>query len=363
MIVCVAGKNDIAVTILHAVLERVAADQVVIITNKTDSGEDNWQPSLKARASQLGVKEGDLESIRDIPDLVFLSMEFDRLIRPADFKTDHLFNIHFSLLPAYKGMYTSAWPLLNGEDHSGATLHYIDAGIDTGDIIDQTRFAVGPGATARDVYFTYLRTSIELVLRHLDTLLDPECLPPRRPQPAQGASYYSRKTLDYSDLRIDFRKTSWEVHNQIRAFTFREYQMPSVAGHPVCGSGMLEERSFEHPGTLVAETTGSMTLATIDYYLEIYKDLLPDVIHCCHAADRPGVAGLLPSLISLNEWDRHGETPLLAAVKGGNASIVTDLLAAGADPAVTGWHGLSPADVAQTHPDAAVRNELLSALE
>ena len=57
------------------------------------------------------------------------------IIKTKNFKSNKLFNLHFSLLPSYKGMHTSAFPILNGEKYSGVTIHKIDNGIDTGDII------------------------------------------------------------------------------------------------------------------------------------------------------------------------------------------------------------------------------------
>ena len=72
--------------------------------------------------------------------IFFISLEFDKIINTSLFKTTNLFNIHFSLLPRYKGMYTSILPILNGDKISGVTLHKIDRGIDTGDIIDKCSF-------------------------------------------------------------------------------------------------------------------------------------------------------------------------------------------------------------------------------
>lgn len=352
MLVCVAGKNAIAVTVLREVLKRIPAERIVIIPNKTETDFNGWQPSLTACAQELGIKRVDLSSIQEVDDLVFLSMEFDQLIRPSAFKTDRLFNIHFSLLPAYKGMFTSAWPILNGEDHSGVTLHYIDAGIDTGDIIDTIRFPINSGDTARDLYFKYLRMGTRLVVHHLDDLLNTNSLLPRYPQPKQKGSYFSRSSINYKNIEINLRKTAWEVYNQIRAFTFREYQMPSIAGQGIYGSLILEDRCFETPGTIADSSPKSLTIATIDHYVEAYKDYLPEVIRRCRDADQRGVADLLPLLPSLDEHDHEGETPLLEAMRSGHVGIVADLLTAGSSPSVESQRGVRPLDLAYTHPEA-----------
>ena len=83
-----------------------------------------------------------LQTLYEINDLLFISLEYDEIIKPEMFETNELFNIHFSLLPAYKGVYTSIFPILNGEQYTGVTLHKIDSGIDTGAIVDQMKIEI-----------------------------------------------------------------------------------------------------------------------------------------------------------------------------------------------------------------------------
>ncbi|MCU7960856.1 MAG: hypothetical protein KZQ58_12860 [gamma proteobacterium symbiont of Bathyaustriella thionipta] len=137
MKICIAGKGAIAIHGLCTTVERFGMQSVVVCPNRSDKGISDWQPSLRRHANEMGVKVVSLSNLYDIEDLIFISLEFDQIIDPGQFRTSQLYNIHFSKLPAYKGMYTSAWPILNGELESGVTLHRIDHGIDTGDIIDQ----------------------------------------------------------------------------------------------------------------------------------------------------------------------------------------------------------------------------------
>jgi methionyl-tRNA formyltransferase len=269
MRVVVAGKNSIAIEVLRAVLQSVPRSAVSVIPNRDDTGSDSWQLSLRAFAAAQGVSEVQLDAVEQTEGVVFLSMEFDRLLKPARFRSDRLYNIHFSRLPAYKGMYTSAWPILNGETRSGVTLHHIDAGIDTGDIIAQSEFPLEPDDTARDLYIRYLERGTALVLSELEGLLGDPAAVPARPQPANGSSYYSRHSIDYSNVRIDLFKTAAEVHRQVRAFTFKEYQLPVIHGHCVTSPRITTSRSRARPGTVASRSQSMLRITTIDYDLEL----------------------------------------------------------------------------------------------
>ena len=167
-----------------------------------------------------------LEQVYDIENLVFISLEFDRIIRTERFKTDRFFNIHFSNLPKYKGMYTSVMPILNGEQKAGVTLHRIDNGIDTGDIIDQIIFDLKLEYTSRDLYFKFLEHGFEIFTKNIDKLITNDFT--TRKQGAANSSYYSKQAIDFGNISIDFKKTSYEIYNQIRAFIFPEYQLPVI---------------------------------------------------------------------------------------------------------------------------------------
>ena len=69
-------------------------------------------------------------------------------------------------------MYTSAMPIINGEQESGVTLHKSDNGIDTGDIIDQLCFKITANYTARDLYYKYLDYGFDLFKNNIEALLN-----------------------------------------------------------------------------------------------------------------------------------------------------------------------------------------------
>ena len=177
MKICIAGKNNIAVEILLYLVELgINKENIYVTLNETDDGKDNWQRSLLKKANELNIKVNTLEDSYCIDNLLFISLEFDRIVNPNKFKTDKLFNIHFSLLPKYKGMFTSILPILNNEKTTGVTFHKIDKGIDTGNIISQKEFEIDFMDNSRDIYHKYIKNGISLVKECLNKILQNQYL-------------------------------------------------------------------------------------------------------------------------------------------------------------------------------------------
>ena len=73
-------------------------------------------------------------------------------------------NIHTSLLPYYKGTAVEFWQLLNEDhDHCGVTIHYVDTGVDTGNIIVQEGTQVASGDTFYDLRYKNIQKAIEIM--------------------------------------------------------------------------------------------------------------------------------------------------------------------------------------------------------
>ena len=346
-IICLAGKNQIAVDALLFMVERGWKNRLIVCPNRTDNGASGWQPSLIRFAREFGVEVVTLDQVQEIEELVFISLEFDRIVRPAAFRTDRLYNIHFSALPAYKGMYTSALPILYRAAVTGVTLHEIDHGIDTGAIIAQEIFPLPEAWTARDLYFAYMDHGFKLFRAHFDALVA-DTPPVAQPQPAVGSTYYSRASLDYGNLAIDLRDTADGVIRQLRAFSFHEYQTPVVAGMQIGGWRTLPDRSLERPGTVLAQDDDSIVVATIDYNLRLERSRVLDWF----ALDAEGSTdGLDPRYVDIA--NKSGWTPLIRAAYAGNAALCRQLLKAGADPNLPNKNGTTPLMYAFSGADAA----------
>ena len=89
------------------------------------------------------------------------------------------------------------------------------------------------------MYFKYLNNAFELFKENIEQLLKNNISYEK--QSAVNSTYYSKKALDFNNINIDLNKTSFEIHNQIRAFIFKEYQLPEINGFKIEKSVLTNE--------------------------------------------------------------------------------------------------------------------------
>ena len=353
MKICIAGKNNIAVSVCSYLLKKYPDIPILVVKNRTDNGTDSFQRSFWKFANDNNLPMKELEDVYSIPDLIFLSLEFDRIIYPERFSSSKLFNIHFSLLPAYKGMYTSALPILHAEERSGVTLHKIDSGIDTGDILCQKAIMLSPSETAKSLYKKYIQVGTDLVVENIDSILNDTYT--TVPQSSEHSLYFSKSSLNYSDLELDLNVTSFQLSSQIRAFNFRDYQLPKLYGYSVVGACITNDRSTLRPGRILEDDCNYICLSTIDYNIRVYKDRFYDLLECCKLNDLYGLK-LIPQLdyYLFESEQTHGWTLLMVAAYNNSIDVCRYLIEQGADVNARNFNGTT---VLMYAKDAVLRTE------
>ena len=98
-------------------------------------------------------------------------------------------NVHSSLLPKYRGTAPIYWVLKNKEKETGVTIHFIDEGIDTGDIILQNRIAINPGMSERTLTKAIAQLGAESIFTAIRLFKDGNIR--RVKQDSTYATYYS----------------------------------------------------------------------------------------------------------------------------------------------------------------------------
>lgn len=130
-----------------------------------------------------------------------------------DATKDGFINVHPSMLPKYRGGNPYSRVIMNGETETGVTIHFMDEGFDTGDIIAQKAYHIHSKATMGTIFNELNVVGIELLLQVLQSYETQEL--PRIKQPA--GDFISGKGLSEKEIFINYNKTAEEIERFVRA--------------------------------------------------------------------------------------------------------------------------------------------------
>lgn len=127
------------------------------------------------------------------------------------------FNLHASLLPAYRGAAPINWAIIRGEKLTGCTTFLLDRQIDTGAILLQQSTPIRPDDNAASLHDRLMAMGARLVLQTVHILAQgsPQAIPQSQlPAPKPGSE--SAPKLHRENTRINWAQTTLQVHNFIR---------------------------------------------------------------------------------------------------------------------------------------------------
>jgi methionyl-tRNA formyltransferase len=184
-------------------------------------------------------------------------------------------NLHFSLLPAYRGAAPVQRALLDGVEVTGVTTFLIDAGMDTGPMLLAAEVPVEPGEDAGSLTARLAEVGARLTVETLDALEAGQVEP--RPQPDAGASLAPKVTGE--EARLDFSRPAARLADAVRAFTpapgawtthrGRRLKVTRAAPADQEWAGSGETRL--DPGRLAVGPGGRLLVGTADHPLELLE--------------------------------------------------------------------------------------------
>jgi len=280
----VFAYHNVGVRCLRVLLAH-GVDVALVVTHTDSPSETIWFDSVAVTARECGIDTIAPENA-NTPDLLarlealapdFLFSFYYRSMLAAPLLAvarQGALNMHGSLLPRYRGRAPVNWAVLHGEHETGATLHFMTAKPDDGDIVAQSRVPILPDDTAREV-FDKVTVAAEITL---DAVL-PGLIAgtaPRRPQDRTSASYFGgRRPVDGI---IDWKRDALSIHNLVRAVALPYPGAgTTVAGIParVLRTRMVDGATPPTPtpaietrgGNLLARCGGGGTLAVLSLEL------------------------------------------------------------------------------------------------
>jgi methionyl-tRNA formyltransferase len=197
-----------------------------VTTNPLPAGLPNMAEETSKRNLPLFQPEKTNESSflsalgKHPPDL-FIAAGYALILKPASIQIPHLMavNFHASLLPKYRGLHPVLQTLRAGERWAGLTVHAMDEGIDTGDILYQIKIRTRRTDSVSSLYDRIMDRSVKLVGQLIDDA-EHDCIP-RRPQSPEAGSYFS--SLKAEDFSIDWRWNHEKIQRWISATPGRCY--------------------------------------------------------------------------------------------------------------------------------------------
>ena len=223
-----------AVGPLRALVE--AGHDVVLVVSQPDRRRGRGSalvPSpVKAAALDLGLPVSDrVDDVIDAGAELGVVVAFGRLIKPHVLDAVPMVNLHFSLLPRWRGAAPVEWSILSGDTVTGAAVMALEAGLDTGPVYAVEETEIDPDESADELRTRLAEAGTALLVRLLD-----EGLP--EPTPQEGEVTYARK-LEPDDHHLDWSQPATQLHRVVRLgqawTTFRGKRLRILRARPAEG--------------------------------------------------------------------------------------------------------------------------------
>ncbi|MGH9138515.1 MAG: methionyl-tRNA formyltransferase [Acidimicrobiales bacterium] len=210
------GTPEMAVPPLQALVD--AGHDVALVVTRPDKrrhrrGHDEPSP-VKAAALDLGLPvTARIDDVLDLepPAELGVVAAFGRIIKPHVLDALPMVNLHFSLLPRWRGAAPVERAILAGDETTGVCLMAVEEGLDTGGVYRCEEAAIGPEETAAELRRRLVDIASKMVVDALaagfDTLGEP--------QPQQGEAAYADK-IDPAELHTDWTRPPVEIHRLVR---------------------------------------------------------------------------------------------------------------------------------------------------
>lgn len=268
------GSGGFAVPILRrlAVNPLVRVVAVVSAPPRRAGRSGAWTPTpVSAAAAALGLEPvltpprlrhpEAIDAILALRPALAVLADYGQLVPAALLDLPHgALNLHPSLLPRHRGASPIPATILAGDVLTGVTLMRMDAGLDTGPMVAQSRFALDGTERADELE--------EALAEEAAILLDDRLAPwlrgelHERPQPADGATF--TRPLQREDGRLDTLRPAAELERQVRAYVPWPGSFVEVGGERliVTGASLAPSEPGDEPGRLTAHGRGGVALAT-----------------------------------------------------------------------------------------------------
>jgi methionyl-tRNA formyltransferase len=284
MNVLLAAEESAGVQTLRSLVEEGCRVPAVL----TGEAEGARGATVASAAEKLDIQVLPSERVR-APELsdwivrenidIFLNVHSLHVIHEKNISAPRIgsFNLHPGPLPLYAGLNAPSWAIYNGETRHAVTLHWMDAGIDTGAIAYEAEFEIGETDTGLSLSARCVREGLPLISRLLETAAQDPAAIPAHEQHGPEQRYFGHEVPQ--EGRVEWSRTAREVVDFVRACDYAPF--PSPWGEPnalldgIAVSILKATRNgtacSAPPGTIGPPDDGAAQVATADEWILVHR--------------------------------------------------------------------------------------------
>lgn len=277
------GTPEFAIQTLEALLNTKWIEVLAVCT-QTDKqagrGKHIVSPPVKNLALQKGIlvlqtkrisKEKEIiEKIKELKPDIFVSSSYGQILSQEILDIAPVINVHGSLLPKYRGAAPINWAILNGEKETGISIMKTELSLDTGPIILQEKCNIDENETSVELFKKLSSLGAKTLIKALELIRDGKAK--YTPQDNSKATF--APMLKKEQGKINWNKSSFEIHNQIRGLQPWPSAWTIYKGRTIkiwdCRGVACNARTTGSPGTIV-EITDYVKVKTSNGFIDIYK--------------------------------------------------------------------------------------------
>ena len=190
-----------------------AGYEIPLVVSRPDTRRGrgaSFQPSpAKAAALDLGLDvSDDIEDLCEVGADLGVVVAYGELIPAVLLEQLAMVNLHFSLLPRWRGAAPIERAILAGDEVTGVSLMALEEGLDTGAVFKTVETPIDPDEDCNSLRDRLVALGTEMLIGSLSEGL-------REPQPQRGAPSYAAK-ISAEDRHIDWSRPAAEIHRQVR---------------------------------------------------------------------------------------------------------------------------------------------------
>lgn len=258
------GTPSFALPSLKALLDSHAVLAVVTQPDRPSGRRRRLRPSpVKRAALEAGIpvlqperirSEESVSAMRAMRADLFVVVAFGQILPQALLDVPRIasINLHASLLPRWRGAAPIQAAIRAGDQETGLTLMVMDAGLDTGPVIERRSAPIAKDETGQSLHDKLARLGAELLVKALPGFLDGTILP--KPQNDARATY--APTIKKEEGRLDWSRAAAELERTIRAFTPWPGSFTTWKGAPLKIHSGYEDAGLASPGYVVKHEKG-----------------------------------------------------------------------------------------------------------